>query len=252
MRERTALANLSPAQVPLKFLLVGTSGSGKTHLIGTYTQGPIHVYSFDPGGILTLKKSANPNITYDEFIDQDIEIAKAYTAFAKTWNSDQKEGLFQDLAKSNGILVIDSLSTLSQAALDYVVMMEKLAGKKVDIISPKLWGQQMVIIKQVIRELNALPCMAICTAHELIMKDEAAGTIRYYPLVTGNLRDQVGLYFSEVYGLSQTKKGTTITFFPSYARPVLKTRIFRSLQESLDNANLDTIISGWNASLTNP
>lgn len=243
-RERTQLSTMTKSPSDLKFLLVGPSGCGKTHFLGTYTAGPIHVYCFDPKGHLTLLKSKNPNITIDQLIDEDLDKAEAYRNFAKTWNKDASEGLFKYLAENNGILAVDSLSTMSQAILDEVLRTARLDKPGLKIISQDLWGQQSQIIKHTIREFNALPCMGVMTAHEELVTD-SNGVTRYYPLTTGKLKTQIGLYFSEIYCFRNVGKERRLDFHPDSTHPVQKTRIFPETMSGITNPSLDTLVQKY-------
>lgn len=243
-REKISLSRTTKKLSDLKFLLVGSSGCGKTHFCGTYTKGPLHVYSFDPHGHLTLLKSENKAITVDSFLDTDLDKAQAYRNFATTWNKDLAEGYFQQLADQNGILVLDSLSTLSQAIMDEVLRTAKIEKPSLKIISQDLWGQQSQIIKHVIREVNALPCMAIMTAHEELVTD-SSGTTKYYPLTTGKLKTQIGLYFSEIYCFRNVGRERRLDFHPDSTHPVQKTRIFPETMSGITNPSLDKLVEQY-------
>lgn len=223
-----------------KFLIYGASGSGKTHLIGSYTKGPILFYGFDPGGSLTLLKSANKEIYVNDFIDKDVYRPHAYVDFANAWNKDEALGLFQHLADNNGLVVIDSITTLSDAIMAEVTSKNDKV-KNGDPPMQQDYLKQMTILHHIIRELNALPCAAICTAHEELVKDEATGSTTMYPLLTGKLRSKLGLYFSEVYSLNSGPKGRQLRTCPDGRYKQDKSRIFPADMEQIPNPTLDYI-----------
>ena len=103
----------------------------------------------------------------------------------------------------------------------------------------------MRFLKHIIREINALPCCAIMTAHEELIQDKNTGAVKYFPLVTGKLRTQIGLYFSEVYTLSVAGSKRTVTFKPSGERPAQKTRIYKEDVGSIVNPTMDKIIESY-------
>jgi len=103
----------------LKFLLCGNSGSGKTHLCGTYTTGPVHFYMLDKGGEKSLEKlieerpQGSPTLSVDTFSKSEVN----FSDFWHKFQLDEKEGFFDYMKEQNGLVVIDSLTAANHKAI---------------------------------------------------------------------------------------------------------------------------------------
>jgi len=246
----TALSNKQPLQeqptkFDLKFLLVGDSGSGKTHLCATYTAGPVHFYMLDPGGEKTLYKlnKSRPDgapLTWDELPER----TTTWQAFWRTFQKDEKDGLFKELADKNGVVVIDSLS----AASDMVVRdVAALNNRKLDSQQAPMriqdWGQASQWLKTLISVANDLPCAVIITAHLYVEKDQTSGDIvARYPMVTGAMRSTLGRFFDEVYLLAPVGSNFNI-YFKEFQKFNAKSRHFAT--RSGKNLTLDQIAEAY-------
>jgi GTPase SAR1 family protein len=200
----------------LKFLLVGDSGAGKTHFCGTYTRGPVHVYMLDPGGEKTLFKLLNDRPTDCPLtIDRFPERKARWTDFWKQIQKDEKDGLFDELAERDGLVVLpDSLT----AGTDMITR-EIAASNNRTLDSQQAplriqdWGQISQWTKTLISVFTDLPCAAVMTAHLYVETDQKEGGILgRYPMVTGALRTSMGRYFDEVYYLETVGKNYILNF----------------------------------------
>lgn len=230
----------------LKILAISPSGVGKTHFIGSYTKGPILVFGFDPGAHLTLQKSKNPNIIYKDCTEKNSANPTAYENFAKLWNDLESRGVFEYLAANNGLVAIDSLTTLSDAIM---AKMRQLNNKltKYDPPHQQDYQKQMIVLQRVIQDFNTLPCFGIMTAHEEMVKNEETGGVYISPLIVGKLREKVGLYFSEVYCMSAKNDRRVFRFAPNGLYRVAKSRFLDPKENNgvMENITLDDIVERY-------
>lgn len=200
----------------LKFLLVGDSGAGKTHLCATYTKGPVHFYMLDPGGEKTVyklldKRPADKPITIDKFTDRKTKWADVWKQIQK----DEKDGFFDEMAEKGGLVVLpDSLSSASD-----MITKEVAANNARTLDSQQAplriqdWGQISQWTKTLIGVFTDLPCAAIMTAHLYTEVDQKEGNVvGRYPMVTGQLRSSIGRFLDEVYLLDIIGKNYNLNF----------------------------------------
>jgi hypothetical protein len=245
LSDKQALSE-QPSKFDLKFLLVGDSGSGKTHLCGTYTRGPLHFYMLDPGGEKTLYK-LNKNRAADNQITMDLlpERQTTWATFWRTIQRDEKDGLFDELAEKNGLVVLpDSLSAASDMVLRDVASQN---NRTLDSQSAPLriqdWGQATQWIKTLISVFNDLPCAAVMTAHLYVEKDQSTGdVIARYPMVTGAMRTTIGRFFDEVYLLAPMGKSYQV-YFKEFKQFNSKSRHFEA--RSVKNITMDTLAEAY-------
>ena len=229
----------------LKFLLVGASGVGKTHLCGTYTKGPIHFYSTDPGGEKTLFKllKGRPDhapITIDKFNINE----QTYQDFWKKLQEDAKDGFFDQMSEQQGLVVLpDSLTTLSMMALESVAKKHKRDLTNLDkIMRIQDWGVLGAWLKELISAINTIPCAIASTAHLHIDTDENGAVIARSPLIQGKLRYTMGLFYDEVYLLERRGKDHII-YMKEHKMFEAKTRTFPD--DSIKNITLDNIADAY-------
>lgn len=245
LSDKQSLAQ-EPVKFDLKFLLVGDSGSGKTHLCGTYTKGPIHFYMLDPGGEKTLYK-LNKNRPADCQMTMDLlpERKTSWQSFWKTIQKDEKDGLFDDLAARNGIVVMpDSLSAASDMVIrDVAAQNNRTLSEQTAPLRIQDWGQATQWIKTLISVFNDLPCAAIMTAHLYVEKDQTSGNvIARYPMVTGAMRTTIGRFFDEVYLLAPIGKNFQL-YFKEFKSFNAKSRHFEA--RSVKNITMDQLADAY-------
>lgn len=209
---KRSLAEMQSERVfDLKCLFTGDSGSGKTHFTGTYSKGPTHYYMFDPGGEKTLEKPGLFDLslkTMDKFVDKDPRKPKAFDNFWAQLQQDEKDGFFEEMAAKQGLLVFDSGTTISQAIVDRVGKLNNFPAKW----EFKHWGQVTSTLLEFIRVINSLPCAAVLTTHLKEVKNAEGNLIEYKPLLTGQLAQTVGIYFSEYWVFKRNGDKTTVHF----------------------------------------
>ncbi len=243
---KTPLTTTDP-KFDLKFLLVGGSGSGKTHLCGTYTQGPVHFYMIDPGGEKTLRKllpgrPAISPITIEYFSLQDHH----FTDIWKQLQADAKAGFFEELASQNGLLVLpDSLTTLSIMITRDIAKKHNRDLKSADknkIMRIQDWGVLGAYLRELISVINDLPCAVAATAHLHNDTDSQGSIIGRAPLVSGNLKYTMGLFFDEVY-LLENKGNNRNIHFKETNHFQAKTRTFTD--KTVKNVTMDDIATAY-------
>lgn len=234
-----------PSCFDLKFMLVGSPGSGKTHMCATYTKGPIHLYMTDPNGEKTLYKlnqnrpEASP-ITLDIFRRSE---GHTYETFWKTLQEDAKSGFFDDFKSRSGIVIFDSATSLALLALDSVAKKnqrtpgntpEKGGMRRQD------WGQRSAWLTELIRTLTDMPCAAILTVHLKRIVNEQTGAVIEQLNLPGQLSDCGGNFVDEVYKLKNIVKTRRIIFGGDGVFDQAKTRIFQ--EDSVDFKSGDPIM----------
>lgn len=224
----------------LKFLLVSNSGGGKTHLCGTYTDGPIHFYMFDHGGEKTLYKLLKDRPESSPITVDSINTRKqSYSDFWRTLQKDEKSGMFDQFAEQHGMVVFDSLSAINDMIISEVA---KKNGRDLSSSDKPLriqdWGQAISWMKTLIGVINSLPCAAIATAHLYSESDSDGAISQRYPAVSGQYRSMIGNDFDEVYYLTERmkKRFLYMTKFDGFQA---KSRSFS--MKNLENPTLDLI-----------
>jgi hypothetical protein len=93
-------------------------------------------------------------------------------------------------------LVLDSLTTWGNIALDYVL---KNSGHKAsDPVDPGRWGMQMGLMETVIDQLTAWPLNLVVLAHIQRDTNMVTQNVEHLPLITGKLAGKIGVYFTDV------------------------------------------------------
>lgn len=188
----------------LKFLLVGNSNSGKTHLCGTYDLGPVHFYMADAGGEKSLFKLL-PGRKYPITIDHFKSGPRAYNVFWKQLQEDAKKGFFDEMAEKNGLVVIpDSLTKICEWA---IIEVAKRNGRTIGDASKKTgkpmriqdWGQVGAWMKELVTVIGEIPCAVATICHLQSDKNDEGAVIERVPSIAGAYRYNIAKDFDEVY-----------------------------------------------------
>lgn len=236
----------------LKFLLTGNSGSGKTHFTATYTKGPLHYYLFDKGGDKTIEKimKGRNDITIDDFSSNDL----LFSDFWRTFQEDEKSGLFEYLKEQSGMLVLDSLTNANKKA---IIEIEKKSGitpsgigKKIDMklgMAPAHWGQLLNWMSTLVSSLQELPCAVAVTVHLHTLMNSDQEVVARYPAVNGQFRQLLAADFDEAYLL--TTQGTKRQiFFTEKLAFEAKSRVFD--MPKVEGITMDQLASAYLAGKT--
>ena len=236
----------------LKFLLTGNSGSGKTHFTATYTKGPLHYYLFDKGGEKTVEKimGSRNDITIDNFSADSL----LFSDFWRTFQEDEKNGLFQWLKEQSGMLVLDSLTNANKKAIHEIEKKSGITpsgiGKKIDMkmgMSPAHWGQLLNWMSTLVSSLQELPCAVAVTVHLHTLMNSDQKVVARYPAVNGQFRQLLAADFDEAYLL--TTQGTKRQiFFTEKLAFEAKSRVFD--MPKVEGISMDQLAAAYLAGKT--
>lgn len=242
-------AETSRPNVPNKVLLLGDSGAGKTCCIATLANAGyrLFVLDFDNG----LEAWYDPKILKPEFRDKiffrtltdDVSgvrgkgspFPQAFTtaiSLLDDWKEPYPSGITQSLGNPGSwspsdVLVIDSLTFMSEAAMRYAQALSgHIGGKK----TQPDYGVAIELVEACIQKLysSATKCNVVVATHLRFMEgDTADGVSRAYPSAIGKkLPPILGRYFNSVLLVERIGVG-------SAARRILRTQ--SSLRTDLKN-----------------
>lgn len=196
MAQLTDLSN-SPHK---KLLIYGDSGAGKTCIAGTFP-GPIHICDFD-GKVNSLASFLKGNPKLSEI---------SYESYTPAGKRGESAALFNNhmlaLSKTKPFpyqtLVIDSLTTFSDEGMNYLMAqnpgIKRMTTGVVNVPAQQDYGIARIWFKQMIQTILTFPCNVIFTAHINVEKDELSGAIIRSPMLAGKLKQELPIYFEEVY-----------------------------------------------------
>jgi len=237
----------------LNFFLVGNSGSGKTHLAGTYSLGPTHFYMFDKGGENTLDKliqKKTSKLSLDLLSSDDLSFSDIWTSLQK----DQRDGFFDQMAEENGLIVFDSLTSVNQKAIKEIMYLNKRTGNKIgkpgdDKKNMRIqdWGQLLQWMTQFVGIIQELPCATITTVHLHTLTDKDNAVVARYPSVNGQFRQIVGVNYDETY-LLEVRGENHILHFKERFKFEAKSRVFAS--KEVRNYTMDDLANAYMKGIT--
>lgn len=197
------LSDLNPS-ANIKLLLFGDSGTGKTCFAMTFP-GPIWVADFD-GKISSAAAfySNMPDVLAQVEYENYVALGKEDMP-AERFN--KKLGELKQLAREGKFpyrtIVIDSLTTYADETMKYLMKenpgVKRMITRLAQAPSQQDYGIANIFHKQLIGELVAFPCNIVVTAHIATEKDELTGEILRTPLIAGQLKQKLPIYFSEVH-----------------------------------------------------
>lgn len=191
-------------------LLVGDSGTHKTYF-GTTIPGA-YFFDFDKG--MAVVRGTDQD--YDTFKDAPRGVVArgegiyrwgtAWPAFIQHLNQ-----IGEDIDKGNcpyNALCFDSLSTLSNLAMNYVLQQDKVeVARGVPKVGIQHWGAQMQLLETVMDQLTSWPLIKVVTAHMQRNTNAVTEVVEWLPLITGKLAGKLGIYFDEVWYTQVTGVG---------------------------------------------
>jgi hypothetical protein len=185
-------------------LITGETNSGKTFLLRTCRL-PIHIDSFDPGGTKPLQDMIEKgDVVVDTFFeDEDPYNPKAYAEWLKRNEIRLKIGYFEQF----GTYCIDSLTTFSDAVMNYQMGIKNRAGE-----APMFnldYTPQKIEIENRIRRLMNISCDFILTGHlerivklrDIDKKGIRTEDVIFRLMITGKAVMTIPLLFDELYVL---------------------------------------------------
>jgi len=205
-------------KLPIKMLMIGDTGAGKTGALASLVKAgyKLHILDFDNGvpviasyltpdeaknvevEILTdkMKVLANGQVTVDGLPKAFTEGLKKLTEWANKYTSKQD------------IIVIDSFTMLSNAAMRYTLAM---AGRPAGPAQIQDWGTAQNYLTQVLAMLYStdVACNVIINAHIKYLEGEGGGMkVAQVNTLGSALPPTVGRYFNNMFwaGLIGTKR----------------------------------------------
>ncbi len=205
--------NIRPpsAHTKTNIIIIGGLGTGKTKCAIETSPRPVLGHSFDPTGFDTVRHLHDgENVILDtQFEGDNPKNPTKFALWDRVFNQMLRDKVFDNI----GTFVLDSLTTWSDMAMNYVLAQAGRAGGAPGAYERNKfdsdWSRQKVIVFNSIQTILSLPCNVICTAHPSVFKDEVSGRTYSSPMLTGQLKDKVPLLFSEIYYTTSTYKLTT-------------------------------------------
>lgn len=192
---------------PHKFLMLGSTGTGKTTQLLTLP-GKKFIYIFDPNALLSLR---GHDIDYQEFLPTGVSLdlkslkkgaisdnvmgvvgSTVYMEWEQDFDDRKKAGFFDQY----DVIAVDSCTTLLDLIMDRMLTIN---GRPGTFPHQDDWGPQMVAFTNIMRELTGLGKMIYLTGHLKMDKDELTQRIFRAPLFTGQLREKIPLLFSDIF-----------------------------------------------------
>ena len=239
-----------------RFLLIGSTGSGKTAQIRTLP-GRTFAYLFDPSALSTLRGT---DIDFEVFHPTRVSTAaQSLTSVAKggkkdvtlgkedasetyrRWEEDFEKKVKEGYWNTIDNIAFDSFTTFSDIVMDRVLYLNGRAGA---FPQQDDWTAQMQTITNVVRTLMGMNKMLLFTAHDEFKQDEATSRMQNVILLTGKLRVKVPLLFSEILHLECQSKPDKIKYVMQ-TRPDRMNPAIRCTMRDLEMYE-DITIGDWN------
>lgn len=219
----------------LAILLVGEQKSGKTGIAGSFPDP--YFLDLDKNLDSFVRVAGGKRFWFDTPTDgldltDPVQAAKVYpTAMAQL-----KAAALDPTIRT---LVIDSLSTLCNHMAVYIMSeAARIEGKKVDQLRIQDYGTIMSLLNKLVAFLRATNKIVIVTSHQSWDKDDVTGAVRYTLAIPGQMKHNLGAFFTDVWGTMVEQAGGgkvkyTIRTRPSGYHVALGTSI-RALPASID------------------
>lgn len=195
------------ADKPLKILMVGRSGSGKTGALASLAKDYRLIIADFDNGLTSLRafseQADRKNIHYKTFTDTMKKVGnkivpkgtpKAFVNFLAALDPDWDGlGSIYDWGQDT-VFVLDTLTHCSNAAMRLEVGLAGFAGKAPQI---QHWGEAMRQVEEVLAMLydDAVKCHVIVNTH-LTYVEQEDGTVGYPSAIGSKLPPKVGSYFN--------------------------------------------------------
>ena len=199
--------NNDPLQKRFSSIICGDIGVGKSYILSTARK-PIFIDSFDPGGSKCLEPWIKKG---DIVVDTTYENENPYSPTAyREWQKNLEIRLQTDFFSQFGTYALDSLSTFSDAVMNYIMLNAKGGSRAGEApMHRRDYNPQKIEIINRIKQLMILPCDFFLMAHLKESKDTIGQTKDGVPItvekyrisITGNATLTVPLLFDEIYVL---------------------------------------------------
>lgn len=210
----------------IRMLEFGAPKTGKTSSMGTYP-GPVCLMNFDVDGfssIHTKKTLVLPSVEFQKQLKEGVTfkedevIVLDYSSLATAIQLGKDRPMTVTAIKNfiddvNVLfkhcpfktVVVDPVTMWDGAVNDFIAGMNSVTQLQI-----QHWGQAAKKKEEIINCINSLPTHTIFLAHEDTEKDELTGQIRVIPFVTGQMKNKIGMMFSQfVYATTEAKPDGT-------------------------------------------
>ncbi len=221
-----------PSAVTTKMILLGDSGAGKTGALASLAAAGynVRVLDIDNGmdvlaNVLndpksTYAKGSLDRVDYETITDKMKGLnGKLMPAKASVWqraiqlldNWDTPTAKLGPISTwtAKDVLVIDSLSTLSTAAVNFVLAMNARLGQKPHLSD---WGDAQDMIEKLMQMLfdDGVKCNVIVNTHVVYIGEEGSAQ-RGYPSCAGSkLPQKIGRYFNTILMIKSQGSGAMV------------------------------------------
>lgn len=234
-------------------LVIGKSGSGKTRLLETCPR-PIHVDSFDPNGLTTIKRGIEerwiiPDTRYE---DEDPTDPYAFELWDETYHKRKASGYFNQI----GTYALDGITGFIDAAMNIVLkgLVRKAdratkAAIKSDLLripQENDWPLQMNMVMNALRDILTLPCNVVVIGHVEDKTNKQGQVTDKGLFITGKLRLRVPRMFEEIYYMKveESSKGPVyIMYTQSQDGIEARTRIGRDKFDFREEPNIMKLLT---------
>jgi len=226
-------------QDSFNLLLLGETGSGKTHLLQTARR-PIHIDSFDIGGtkLPSIRKGIEEGwiIVDSRWEHEDPYKPSVVDAWQKEMDRRVQMGYFNAL----GTYCLDSMTSWTEAIMNRTLKKAGIAAH-----APRFTHDYMPTktdIRNFVSRLLKLSCDFILTGHLRADKDEVVGTISMRLVTIGDLDIKLPSLFDEIW-ITQVKDGSkgsdySILTSPKGYYKTVRTRIGSGKFEQFEKPNI--------------
>lgn len=199
--------DIEAGKAPLRFLVSGFGGSGKTTLFGTLP-GRKFLYAFDPNALASIE---GMDIDYEVFnaeltdLDISIKTLKADKHDSTTRRVEPKtyrdwEAHFE-AAHASGFfnqydwVGFDSFTVFQYIVMDRIMYLNGRLGKQPEQAD---YAAQVNAITNIFRVLSSLPGGTYCVGHTQVRQADLTKKISNELVMTGQLKTRIPLLFNNV------------------------------------------------------
>jgi hypothetical protein len=202
-------ASADTSNTPLRWLIGGTTGAGKTQLLATLP-GKKFLYNFDPNTMATLEGF---DIDYEEFLvdvtDLDLSVKTLKTGVGDSsgtrrriepktyidWEADFDSRLESGFFKNYDYIAFDSLTMFLAIIMDRVLYLNGRLGKQPEQAD---WAAQVNTVSNVFRAVSGQNKGIFATAHIETKQNDLTKKIYNQFILTGQLRQRLPILFNNV------------------------------------------------------
>ena len=206
-----------------KFLLIGSTGGGKTTQIVTLP-GRTFAYLFDPSSLSTLRGF---DVEYESFFPEKVNLSAQSLAKGKgdktpkgaqredasevyrEWEEDFEGKIATGYFDAYDNIAFDSFTTFSDIVMDRILAIN---GRPGHFPQQDDWAAQMGSITNVVRTLVGMNKVLIFTAHDEFKQDEASKRMQNVLMLTGRLKIKLPLLFSEIWHMDSNSTAEKISY----------------------------------------